>query len=372
MIWQVIIIYVVTVAGINFLARSLRTFAYDLHSVNRRTYQFKHPHTKANRKRPLVTVIVWSDNNSSALNICLQGLKDSSYKKLQLLIVDNASSDGSAQVVRQFLKSNPKMDAKFIAKRKAAAQMQALKSVKSYVTGDLVLVLPASAALRSDSMRKAVYYMNAEDAACAVLHSRQGQVMNLSSLIGIYIGSLKNQQHKYSMPKNINPCIFRAESYADYLRSPQAIAYISESVAQDFSTKGLKPAFIDWVTGRNQEVKGLQSLSPQSLWAWPKYFASMLTPLVLAYFVYLAIFLHQPALYIASCVAIAISVSMPLLNDESLNWAEKIQYILLLPITQIAIYLYLLLPLLNAFYALYKVVLKQASQLGRKLQARTA
>lgn len=52
--------------------------------------------------RPVVSAIVANFNGAGHLRLCLPSLTSQSYKSLEVIVVDNASSDDSGQVVREF------------------------------------------------------------------------------------------------------------------------------------------------------------------------------------------------------------------------------------------------------------------------------
>src|SRR4051812_33712045 len=60
---------------------------------------------------PLVTVVVVNYNGGSRLHQCLQALLDSSYPCREFLVVDNASTDGSPAILRDFAIDYPEITA---------------------------------------------------------------------------------------------------------------------------------------------------------------------------------------------------------------------------------------------------------------------
>jgi len=53
-------------------------------------------------KQPLVTVIVTTKNNHATLEACLQSIADQSYKNIELVVVDNNSSDDTKEIAARF------------------------------------------------------------------------------------------------------------------------------------------------------------------------------------------------------------------------------------------------------------------------------
>jgi len=55
-------------------------------------------------KKPLVSVIVLNWNNSKDLEVCLNSLKKQTYSDYEVIVVDNASTDNSIEIIKKFPK----------------------------------------------------------------------------------------------------------------------------------------------------------------------------------------------------------------------------------------------------------------------------
>jgi glycosyltransferase involved in cell wall biosynthesis len=53
-------------------------------------------------KHPLVSVIVTTRNNHDTLDACLRSIKDQSYSPIELVVVDNNSTDDTADIARRY------------------------------------------------------------------------------------------------------------------------------------------------------------------------------------------------------------------------------------------------------------------------------
>jgi glycosyltransferase involved in cell wall biosynthesis len=55
-------------------------------------------------KQPLVSVIVPCKNSASTLEICLQSIKEQTYKNIEIIVVDNFSTDATPEISKKYTK----------------------------------------------------------------------------------------------------------------------------------------------------------------------------------------------------------------------------------------------------------------------------
>lgn len=65
------------------------------------------PHTKAPRDGPLVTVIIPARNEATRIGACLAGLARQSYRRFEVIVVDDDSHDGTAEIARDYQQRLP-------------------------------------------------------------------------------------------------------------------------------------------------------------------------------------------------------------------------------------------------------------------------
>ncbi len=57
---------------------------------------------KKSIKSPLVSVIIPTKNNTRTIEKCLQSIKNQTYKNIEIIVVDNHSSDGTLEIAKKF------------------------------------------------------------------------------------------------------------------------------------------------------------------------------------------------------------------------------------------------------------------------------
>ncbi|TVX97059.1 glycosyltransferase family 2 protein [Cohnella terricola] len=102
-------------------------------------------------KQPLVSVCIVTYNSANYIRACLQGIKLQSWPNLKIIVVDNASSDNTVEIIDSI-----DLNVRIIANRDnmgfAGGQNQAISSSSS----DYVLVLNPDVVLDPDYVKKLV------------------------------------------------------------------------------------------------------------------------------------------------------------------------------------------------------------------------
>ena len=57
-------------------------------------------------KFPKVTVIIINFNNSKLINRCVKSVLSQTYSNLEIIFVDDSSTDNSIQIAKEFLSKN--------------------------------------------------------------------------------------------------------------------------------------------------------------------------------------------------------------------------------------------------------------------------
>ncbi len=113
---------------------------YDISQIRRERLAKKPAPAKG---RPLVSVIIYSQNQAEQTLSCLDSLLKSSKRKLEAIVVNNGSSDQTKLILKEFTKKYPKRAIRVINKRRAADLGTAVKTGLKAAKGDIIVVVGA-------------------------------------------------------------------------------------------------------------------------------------------------------------------------------------------------------------------------------------
>lgn len=150
--------------------------------------QFRRASQRAKQKRkhtsrPLVTVVIPAHNEEKVIVRCLESVRKSSYRKLQIIVVDDASTDQTRRIVRAYIQRHAHRSIELYWKRQNVGKGTALNhALRTYVKGELVMALDADSILAKDAIARAVDYF---DDPTVVGVAANVQVMEELTVLGL-------------------------------------------------------------------------------------------------------------------------------------------------------------------------------------------
>ena len=115
-------------------------------------------------REPLITILIPAHNEEKVIIRCLDSVFASSYQRLQVIVVDDASSDATTKLVRQYIKEHElrKGDrCRLVAKLRNGGKGSALNfALKYYARGDFAMTLDADSILAPDAVENALSYFS--------------------------------------------------------------------------------------------------------------------------------------------------------------------------------------------------------------------
>jgi hypothetical protein len=192
----IVLFYVLVGTSLFFgLINLIRSNVYDVRQSKLRRERAKHPHMRRLRQRPLTSVVVYANNDHRYISGCLEALVNSSYKKLEIIVADNASSDGTAKLVRQLIKKYPKLKIRLVAKKVRSSRSNAIGQAAKYAKGSLIAVIGANCTLDKQALKNSTLHLFHTDAEAVLLNTRTRHdytIMGLAdSLKSIMLGRAK-------------------------------------------------------------------------------------------------------------------------------------------------------------------------------------
>ncbi len=107
----------------------------------------------------LVTVLIPAHNEEKVIIRCIQSVCESSHRDLQIIVVDDASVDSTARLVRDYILRHSKRDITLIRRRKNAGKGGALNyALRRRAQGEFVMMLDADSIIEKDTIHNAIAY----------------------------------------------------------------------------------------------------------------------------------------------------------------------------------------------------------------------
>jgi cellulose synthase/poly-beta-1,6-N-acetylglucosamine synthase-like glycosyltransferase len=110
-------------------------------------------------RRPHVTVLVPAHNEEKVIVRCLDSIFNSTYKDFDVIVANDASTDGTRQILNLYASLHPDYNVQIIHKNVNVGKGAALNYVlRRYVEGELVMMLDADSILTPQAIECAVSY----------------------------------------------------------------------------------------------------------------------------------------------------------------------------------------------------------------------
>src|SRR5580700_1995874 len=181
--------YVLLVCNfVNLLHIGMFTVGANLYDIRNFSRLRKEVRTKKPvRRRPLVSVIIAAHNEEPVITRTLDSIRASTYSNIEIIVVDDGSTDKTAAVVRNYIKKSPKFKiASYITRNSRTLRLKrryvradvgrmrmvlvsqhntgkgaALNNaIANYVRGKFVMTLDADSQLLPTSIERAVKYFD--------------------------------------------------------------------------------------------------------------------------------------------------------------------------------------------------------------------
>jgi cellulose synthase/poly-beta-1,6-N-acetylglucosamine synthase-like glycosyltransferase/peptidoglycan/xylan/chitin deacetylase (PgdA/CDA1 family)/spore germination protein YaaH len=122
---------------------------------------------------PLVTVIVPAFNEAKVILSTLKSLLSSGYKNLEIVVVDDGSTDDTVAVVTSFVRENPRVR---IVSQPNAGKAAAANRALAEARGDIVVAVDADTVVSPDAIPKMVAHFSSPDVTAVCGNVEVGNV----------------------------------------------------------------------------------------------------------------------------------------------------------------------------------------------------
>lgn len=186
--------------------------------------------------QPLVTIVMLSYNHEKYILEGLRSVAEQSYRRIEFIVIDDCSSDGSVTIIEDFFNENKDKfeHAVFIKNEKNVGITKNLNRGLELANGEIVKSLASDDFLDKDCIRTAVNYM-AEHETCDVL---------LTNGYEFYDFDVKHKSRFYKSKYIIKDNMFEEIFKCNDILAPGV--FLRASVFQDCGHYDEKASFEDW------------------------------------------------------------------------------------------------------------------------------
>lgn len=362
------IILFYTLAGTTLTAGLItivKSNIYDIRQAKLRRLQKIHPHARQLRQRPLVSLVVYADNDEANIAACLDSLISNSYKKTELIVVDNASGDNTAKIIRQHLKRHPKQNIRLVAKRSAGSRSQAIIQASKYATGEILAVLDANTIVDKQALKSAVIQFLQTGQQIVLFNVRathQYRLLGLADNLKHLLAGRIKKAGGFLVPgldsRNFAALYTRQAFHLVSTANPQVLDDINllkrQAVKSHYASQAIieivaSPSKIQltFASSRNPVAKALQTA--RSL-------LGLIEPVLAGFMIYVAFRFNNPCYLLLVWLSFTFLFVLTIWSDETLGIIAKLR----LSFLSLVVYSLYLLRLVTTYPTLLKFTLKFA------------
>ena len=315
----------------------------------------------------LVSIVVAAHNEEAVIIHTLDSILRSTYRHFEVLVADDASTDLTGRLVRDYQLRHPEMDLRIVRMRKNVGKGAALNAaLRRYARGEFVMTMDADSVIGSDAITNALSYFDDPNVAGVAANV---QIAHDSTILGL----LQRFEHMigYRSKKlySLLNCEFVVGGVASTYRMRvlrKVDFYDTDTLTEDIGLSAKITSLGNYrfrlvygadVVARTEGVLTLRSLAKQrhrwkygslqnlikyrgmmlnpsrrytrtlTLYRMPMAFFSeftlLISPLALTYAVYWSIVKETPALIIGAYATITAYTLLTVWMDENLTRRER-------------------------------------------------
>lgn len=333
--------------------------------------------------RPLVSILIPAHNEEASIVRTLESLKKNSYRKTEIIVIDDASKDMTKKLVRGYIASHPKQNIRLMYKQKNVGKASALNHALLHgAKGELVMTLDADSTLDKKSVANAVRYFDDPSIVGVAANVRVTDTSSILGLLQRFEFMIGYRTKKFFTVSNSEFIVggvastyrmstLKAVGYYDHDIITEDIALSIKIVAT--GNKASKIVYGFNVIAKTEGVQTFKDLLKQryrwkmgNLQSIIKYrhlfanrdnkYSKMLTmyripmaflgelllifePLVIGYIIYICLMIGSMSLLIGSYVTITLYLMWNIMPDEHMSFVDKLRMCAYAPIMYFIMYI---------------------------------
>lgn len=319
---------------------------YDIRDIQTKQLFKEHPFTRRYRNRPVVTVLVVADRKIESAHRCLESLKISPYRRLEIIVIDTLASSKLRRLITAY--NNTRSRPVRLFKSIRSEQVAINAAYRRYGHGEIVVILNSTDTFDPEAIGRAVWHFNTHK-NIATLHTHKLTDSTYSSigLFQTYIESFMRLSNKlmgiFSYVHNQSnhaPLFYRKDAFLDR-HTPGAIrSHFADDVVSYHQPVAPSPRLIKRsLLIKTRQLQSITRRPKTGLSSWYLQRSLMLyigillvsIPFLVGYFIFLALVPHQP-LPLLLCIGIAsLFLLFGLWSDRQRPLSKKLLSSLLIP-----------------------------------------
>jgi len=157
---QILFIIFIIVSIINITHFGLYLVGANYYDIKKFKLNSK-PYVKKRGLRPLVSVLIPAHNEELGIERCLDTVRKSTHRKIEIIVVDDASTDNTKKIVRDYILKHPNRNIRLMFKRKNSGKASALNhALRHGAKGEFIMTLDADSILGKNSITNAIKYFD--------------------------------------------------------------------------------------------------------------------------------------------------------------------------------------------------------------------
>lgn len=116
---------------------------------------------------PLVSIVCNCYNHAPYVLEAIQSVQQQTYKNIELIVLDNGSTDDSLHIIRDYLKDFPEV--RFIYLDEPLSLPKAFNTMFKYTNGDFLIDLSADDVLLTDCVQKQIDFFQKQDDSTGIV-----------------------------------------------------------------------------------------------------------------------------------------------------------------------------------------------------------